>query len=119
MEEVSQKKKRRFLKNLGLGGIAFIVLLLINIVVFGTFSIDKYARENASLCANCHNMDSHVESYVNGNTLDNVHAQAGIGCKDCHAEYTMVDEIKSVWNYVTGNYEKVMQKKKKDEQKKA
>ena len=58
---------------------------------------------NPSFCGTCHLMKSRVDSYMTSTNLDNVHARAGVECKECH-DYTIPDEIKSGIQYVTGNY---------------
>lgn len=96
--------------------IALVVILLVNIGVVAAFALDHQARINPQFCATCHNMETHVDSYLNGTHLDNVHRQANVGCKDCHSDYAVKDELASVWSYVTGDYEKIFSKRKFDEQ---
>lgn len=115
MEATSQDKEQRKRKNIGSGGIAFITILFINVVVIGGFGVDRYSRQNPEFCSICHNMQSHVETYTSSNMLDNIHFQAGVGCKDCHSNYTLLDEMTSMWRYVTGDYENVMAKRKFDD----
>ena len=58
---------------------------------------------NPSLCATCHVMQPNVTSYLTGNSLDNVHQQAGVGCKGCH-DYPLSAEIDAGIKFLTGNY---------------
>jgi hypothetical protein len=44
-----------------------------------------------------------VQSYTTGHTLDNVHAQAGVQCKECH-DYSVAAEIESGIKYLSGDY---------------
>jgi len=112
MDENQEKKKKKILKRIGIWGTAFIVLVVLNVVFFSAWGVDHYSRINPEFCSTCHNMESHVESYIEGNTMDNVHYQAGVGCKDCHSDYSITDEVASVWHYVTGNYEEVLSRRK-------
>lgn len=89
-------------------GIALIVLTIICFGAVAFFSVDHVSRTNPEFCATCHNMDSHVESFLTSSYLDNIHQQANVGCKDCHSDYTLVDEMKSIVSYVTGNYDDPM-----------
>lgn len=86
-------------------GLALVLAVLV-IVGAGAFtSVDRVSRTNPEFCASCHNMQSHVDSYMEETThLANAHAAAGVGCKDCHSDYTVTDEAQSLVNFVTGNY---------------
>jgi len=61
------------------------------------------SNTNPEFCATCHIMKKNVTSYMTSNHMDNVHAQANVECKDCH-DYSLVAEITSGINFVTGNY---------------
>ena len=79
-----------------------------NVVALGVLSLDHHARTNPRFCASCHNMESHVVSYLSSNHLDNIHYQANVDCKDCHTGYSPI--IKSVWRYLRGG-EKVFSRR--------
>ena len=89
----------------------FTVSVIANVLLFvglaGLVSASAVLHEsdtNPNFCANCHVMEANVDSYLTSNHLDNVHYEAGVMCKDCHSDYSVMDEISSGINYVTGNY---------------
>lgn len=47
--------------------------------------------------------------------MDNVHKCAGVGCKDCHSSYSYWDEVQSAINYISGDYERVLSRRKVDD----
>lgn len=96
--------------------VALGVMVLINVVGVAYVASDKYTRATPEFCSTCHNMKSHVESYLTSNHMDAVHQRAGVGCKDCHSDYTLIEEAKSVVQYVTGNYERVFSRRKIEDQ---
>ena len=95
-------QRRRFT-----AGRALIVLVLLNIVVLAAFAVERRSRTDAEFCSSCHNMTAHVDSYLGSTHMDDAHRRAKVGCKDCHADYTLVDEMRSVVNFVAGNYDEV------------
>lgn len=95
---------------------ALIVLILLNVGVLAAWTVQRRSHANATFCANCHNMTAHVDSYLNSDYLDSVHRRANVGCKDCHSDYTMVDEALSVVAYLAGDYEKVFRRRKLGEE---
>jgi len=96
---------RGFLRKLPLAIVLLIIVLVLNAGVMTGVAVDHEARTNPQFCATCHNMETHVDSYLEEEThLANAHYQAGVGCKDCHADYSIVDELTSLVDYVTGNY---------------
>lgn len=86
---------------------ALIILVVLNALVLAAFAVDHRSRSNAEFCSSCHNMTAHVDSYLESPHMDAVHRQAKVGCKDCHFDYTVVDEARSVVNFVLGDYEEV------------
>jgi nitrate/TMAO reductase-like tetraheme cytochrome c subunit len=103
------KKKRNWLKtSLIANGVIFLGILIYG----GSTVIIHQSDTNPKFCSTCHLMDSHVESYLNGNTLDSVHAKAGVECKQCHSEYKVPQELASAFNFVTGNYDPALPRKK-------
>ncbi len=88
-----------------------IVLALIIVGAVSAFLLHQ-SDTNPKFCATCHNMDEHVESYLTSDHLDNVHYQAGVQCKECHFEYTVTDEVVSGVNFLIGNYDDPIQKRK-------
>ena len=107
-EQKTPKQKRRW----GKWFLAFIALVIVNVGIFSFFAIDNHSRTSPQFCASCHNMESHVESYLTGDSMDNVHFQANVGCKDCHYDYTVVEEVASLVQYVSGDYDKVIKRRK-------
>ncbi len=103
-------------RRIGTAGRALVLLLLLNAAVLAAYSIDQKSRSHAEFCARCHNMAAHVDSYLSSNHMDSAHRRANVGCKDCHADYTMIDEVRSVVAYVMGDYEKVFRRRKFDEE---
>lgn len=83
---------------------ALVSLVSLNLAALGAFSLDHYSRTHPELCGTCHIMQSHVESYLTGDRLDHIHMQAGVGCLDCHTDYTLARELASVWRYATGDH---------------
>lgn len=92
-------------KRLAWSAIALIALCVVLAVGAAGYTVDHISRTNPNFCGTCHNMTSHVESYLSSNHLDFVHSQAGVGCKDCHSDYSIPEEISSAVSYVTGDYE--------------
>jgi nitrate/TMAO reductase-like tetraheme cytochrome c subunit len=86
--------------------------VLLNAAVLAAFTIERRSRSDAEFCGNCHNMIAHVDSYLKSTHMDAVHRRAKVGCKDCHADYTMIDEARSVVAYVMGDYEQVFRRRK-------
>jgi len=89
----------------------FKISLIINIVFVGLvviFTASGYllhqSNSNPEFCASCHIMQNNVQSYLTSTNLDHVHDLANVQCKDCH-DYTIPAEVKSGFNYITGNYE--------------
>ena len=99
-------------RRIGIAGRALILLLLFNGAVLAAFTIERRSRSDAEFCAGCHNMTAHVDSYLNSSHMDNAHRRAKVGCKDCHADYTVIDEVRSVVAYVLGDYEEVFRRRK-------
>lgn len=100
---MEEKKVKEINKKINVWFIAFIVIVVINFGFFGFMTVDHQSRVNPQLCSSCHNMETHVDSYLNSNHLDQIHFQAGVGCKECHSDYTIVDETKSLVKYITNN----------------
>lgn len=96
--------------------IANIVIVAGIAVVVGSMAVINESETNPRFCANCHNMTEHVDSYLNGTTMDAVHARANVGCKDCHSDYSLIAEISSGVKYVTGNYDESMPRRKFSEE---
>ncbi len=89
-----------------------IMLAVINIIGVGAWSFENYSRANPEFCTSCHLMQGHVNSYVQGTFMDNVHKRAGVGCKDCHSTYSYWDEVQSAIKYISGDYERVLSRRK-------
>jgi len=108
------KKKGKFISYGVL--IALFAVIFIGVAVAVGFSVDHISRTNPNFCGTCHNMTEHVDSYLNQNHMDNAHYLAGVGCKDCHSDYTVAEEMKSLVSYVSGDYSVPMDKiKTKDD----
>ncbi len=84
--------------------IANIVLVVGIVLALVGVEIIHQSDTNPQLCATCHLMQSHVDSYLGSPYLDNLHEQANVECKDCH-DYPIPAEISSGIRYLTGNYE--------------
>ncbi len=81
-----------------------VLLLLIIAGLVSASAIIHQTNTNPNFCAGCHVMRPNVESYLTSNHLDHVHAEAGVMCKDCHSDYSLLDEIRAGLNFLTGNY---------------
>jgi hypothetical protein len=92
-------------------GRLLVLLMLFNAAFLAAFALDRRSRRDPQFCSSCHNMRAHVESYVNGSNMDAVHRRAEVGCKDCHADYTVADELRSVVAYALGQYEEVFSRR--------
>lgn len=77
----------------------------------GGMAVIHQSDTNPAFCGTCHNMQKQVTSYLDSNHMDNVHAKAGVQCKDCH-DYPIAAEITSGIKFVTGNYDKDMPRRK-------
>lgn len=85
--------------------IAANIVLVIGIAVFaGSAVVIHQSDTNPEFCASCHIMQPNVTSYLTSNNLDNVHAEAGVMCKDCHSDYQIPQEIEGAVNFLTGSY---------------
>lgn len=104
-------RTNRLKNSLKIGGI-WIFVLVVLFSGLGITTVDQYSHSTPQFCASCHNMENHVESYLSSKHLDNIHYQANVGCKDCHSNYTVSDEISSFWKYVIGDYDRVHKKHK-------
>lgn len=93
-------------------GRALIILVLLNVVVLAAFAVERRSRSDAKFCSSCHNMTTHVDSYLKSTNMDSAHRRAKVGCKDCHADYTLVDEMRSVVNYALGHYDEIFSRHK-------
>lgn len=92
---------------IGWTGLTLVVVVSLTLPALGALSPGHNARTNPRSCAVCHNMESHVVSYLSGDHLDNIHYQANVGCVDCHTDYSLLDESESLWRYLRGEYEQV------------
>jgi cytochrome c nitrite reductase small subunit len=108
-EETTPKPKRDWRKACP---IIFIVLGVVVVLGTTTGIILHISDTSPQFCATCHIMQSHVDSYLNGTTLDAVHAAAGVKCKECHSEYKLPQEVVSLVNFVTGNYDPNLPRRK-------
>lgn len=93
-------------------GRALVLLILLNVLVIAAFAVEHRSRSDAEFCSSCHNMTAHVDSYLASTNMDSAHRLAKVGCKDCHADYTVLDELRSVVNYVRGDFEEVFPRHK-------
>ncbi len=105
MGSTQEKKTKKPKSSLNKWMVAFLVIVVINLGVVGFMAIDHQSNVNPQFCASCHNMESHVDSYLNSNHLDQKHFQAGVECKECHSDYTKIEQSKSLVNYVLKNYD--------------
>jgi hypothetical protein len=99
VDQAGQKPSRWFKISI----YANIAVLAILVIAGAGGYLYYQSNTNPHLCATCHLMDSHVQSYLTSSNLDHVHEQAGVQCKDCH-DYPISAEISSAIKYVTGNY---------------
>ena len=84
------------------------VVISVGLLLAGAgFTVDHISRTNPKFCATCHNMNHHVESYMDSNHMDHLHQQANVHCKDCHFDYSIKDELQSALHFITGDYEKI------------
>lgn len=79
--------------------IVLVLVLSLNLAVIAALSVDHYSRTSARFCASCHIMKPYADSYQASDHMDSIHRQAHVGCRDCHAGYTVLDELESVWRY--------------------
>lgn len=101
-EPVTKKRRDHWIKVSIFANVFFVLLLVAGV---GGGVVIHQSDTNPEFCASCHVMQSNVDSYLNSDNLDHIHAEAGVGCKDCHSDYDIPDEIRSGVNFVTGNYE--------------
>lgn len=103
VEEEKKAKKKKFKISISITTVLLVVCIAMVIGISG-YSIHSGFAKNPSFCATCHNMESHVTSYLSSDHLDNLHAQANVMCKDCHSDYSLMDEVKSLVAFATGDY---------------
>lgn len=101
VKEIKPRKKINLLKVLTISNIVIIALVVVGL---GSMAVIHQSDTNPNFCAVCHIMQPNVSSYLTGNSMDSVHQQAGVECKDCH-DYPVPAEIASGVNYLIGNYE--------------
>jgi len=84
----------------------FIILLCLAILIIGGigYAAMEKVSANPAFCASCHNMQSHYDSYAQGDLLAKKHADADVTCHDCH-EPSMAQQMDEGIKFVTGNYE--------------
>jgi hypothetical protein len=102
-EEPREKTSRPVWLTISL--IANALLLIWLAVDLGAGVVIQRSNTDPEFCANCHLMEANVESYLTGNHLDHVHAQAGVGCKDCHSDFGIREEMRSLFRQISGNYQ--------------
>lgn len=100
-KKTKQPRKTNWIKVLTISNIVIIALVGIGLA---SAAVIHQSDTNPNLCSICHIMRPNVISYQTGNTMDHVHQQAGIECKDCH-DYPVTAEITSGVNFLIGNYE--------------
>jgi nitrate/TMAO reductase-like tetraheme cytochrome c subunit len=96
--------------------IANIVLVAGVGIALASMAIIHQSDTNPEFCSTCHIMEPYVESYLTSHTMDNVHARAGVQCKECHSDYDIPAEIESGIKFITGNYDKSMPQRKFDDE---
>lgn len=105
------RKKVNWFKISVIANLAVVVLAIVGGAAAFTLNL---SNTNPQFCAMCHNMKSHVDSYLTGHTMDSVHARAHVGCKDCH-DYPITAEVASLVKYITGQYDLSMPRRKFDQ----
>lgn len=103
-KKTSPVKKKRF-GFLMVGGflIPFVILLF---VILG-YSGWQLTYNPKTSCNLCHNIQPYVKSYFESTYLDSAHADANVGCKDCH-EASVFSVMGEGWKYITGSYKTPM-----------
>ena len=91
--------------------IANIILVAGVGIALASMAIIHQSDTNPEFCSTCHIMEPYVESYLPSHPMDNVHAQAGVQCKECHSDYDIPAEIESGIKFITGNYDKSVQQR--------
>jgi nitrate/TMAO reductase-like tetraheme cytochrome c subunit len=110
-QEIQPKVKKKF--NWFKFSIIANIALVVGIgIALSSMAILHQSDTNPKFCATCHNMERYVESYLTSNTMDNVHFQAGVQCKECHNDYDIPAEIESGIKFITGNYDQDMPQRK-------
>jgi len=108
VEQENQSQKKKEFNWFKFSVIANIILIAGVGIALASMAVLHQSDTNPQFCATCHNMERYVESYLTSNTMDNVHAQANVQCKQCHSDYDIPAEIKSGINFIIGNYDKEM-----------
>lgn len=111
--QIKEKKKFNWAKFAIIANIVLVVGIGIGLA---SMAIIHQSDTNPNFCGTCHNMDSYVDSYLTGHTMDSVHAKAGVQCKECHSDYDIPAEIESGIKFITGNYDKDMPQRKFDDE---
>jgi len=101
VKEIRPRKAINWLKVLTVSNIVIIALAAVGL---SGMAVIHQSDTNPNFCGMCHIMQPNVTSYLSSNTLDHVHEQAGVECKDCH-DYSVLAEITSGVNFLTGSYE--------------
>jgi cytochrome c nitrite reductase small subunit len=114
MGNAPQPKGWRRLNWFKLSMIANAAVILFIIAGATGMAVVDASNTNPQFCATCHNMKSHVVSYLTSNNLDHVHALANVGCKDCH-DYAIPQELQSGLKFITNDYDPAMPRRKFDQ----
>jgi len=103
-KQIEKAKKAKENRKLGVWAIIGIVVVAL-VVVSGAGGgyLIHLSDTSPEFCSTCHIMEENVTSYLSGNTLDNIHLQAGVQCKSCH-DYPVEAEVKSGIKFIMGDY---------------
>ncbi len=110
----SPKGLKGFIARRGLACTIITVLFILLVAANAVYALWE-ASYNPSFCSICHIIRPYVQSYNGSEYLDHIHAQAGVGCKECHVT-TPIGALKEVAAYVTGNYHNPLPEKRVDMQ---
>ena len=81
-----------------------VVLLVVGAAgVWGYFWEFRVGDPTSDSCANCHVMDSYVQSLTTTGVLGGTHAAKDIACVDCH-EYDLNHQLNDTMAYLGGSY---------------
>ena len=97
------KRLKRFVAEKG-WGVSLIVVLFFFLILGNAAYAMWEISSNPKFCGICHNIRPYVDSYYTSQHTDNVHYQAGVGCKDCHVVAPQ-DTLGEIVSYVTGSYQ--------------
>lgn len=96
---------KRLLQGAGLLVVALLIIAVIGVVgVTAHFWDLQVGNPSSDTCTSCHVLQTYTDSLTNPHLLASAHANAGLGCTDCH-DYGLERQFHETIAYLTNDYE--------------